>query len=114
MGQFAAINVGQKLVGSHFDSHDGNTYHLKVVDYFKRNLDLLCGAHGFDQQMEQTVGKYPRHQVFFVGMSLGAVYAQMASLRFSMMRPQVDVSAVTWNAMRWTDSNGSALVERVL
>merc|ERR1712039_1093012 len=96
------------------DSHDGTTYSINIVDYFKQSLDLLCGQYRFDQDFAEIVGKYPKHRVFFVGLSLGAVFAQMASLRFSMANPQGDVSCLTWNAMRWTDSNGSALVEKVL
>lgn len=112
--QFVTINRSQVLVKEVLQLEGATECSLNVVEYFKRNLDKLCGPCGLNEKLDHVMAAYPSRQLLFVGISLGAVYAQMASLRLVLAHPAKAISTVTWNSMRWTDAEGAALVHRVL
>eukprot|EP00929_Paragymnodinium_shiwhaense_P099073 TRINITY_DN60637_c0_g1_i1.p1 TRINITY_DN60637_c0_g1~~TRINITY_DN60637_c0_g1_i1.p1 ORF type:complete len:752 (-),score=149.62 TRINITY_DN60637_c0_g1_i1:300-2555(-) len=86
---------------------------LKISYYINRKLYQLK-AFGMNDHLRQTIREYPRHRLIFSGISHGATLAQAAALQCKLTNPDANVHAVTWNAYKWTDEAGSALVERVL
>jgi len=87
---------------------------IVISTYIKRKLYKLWATHGLREKLERALIDYPGRSVFFSGISHGATLAQAASLQFACAHPDVKVRAITWNSLKWTDSAGSAFVERVL
>eukprot|EP00747_Dinoflagellata_sp_TGD_P054623 gnl/TRDRNA2_/TRDRNA2_149119_c0_seq4.p1 gnl/TRDRNA2_/TRDRNA2_149119_c0~~gnl/TRDRNA2_/TRDRNA2_149119_c0_seq4.p1 ORF type:complete len:400 (+),score=61.63 gnl/TRDRNA2_/TRDRNA2_149119_c0_seq4:65-1264(+) len=85
-----------------------------MLSYVKRKLNNLWTKFGFDRQLQELAASYPEHKFLFAGLSHGAAMAQAAAFRLRLEYPEIPVKAVTWNAYKWTDENGSALVHSVM
>lgn len=97
---------------------DGGTgsasVNVPVSAYVYHKLRKLWGQHGLWDALSSLYNTHKPHRVIFAGISHGAALAQAAALQFQMTIKQAQVYALTWNAYRWTDSIGRAIVEREL
>lgn len=87
---------------------------LKMASYMRRKIDKLWDGYGLRQALAECLAEHPGYRFIFSGISHGASLAQAACLRFKLAAPTAQAEAVTWNAYKWTDSDGSALAGRVL
>lgn len=87
---------------------------VPMSSYVSRKVCTLWHDSGLQKMLELSIAAYPKHTVMFTGISHGAALAQAAALQFRLSCARADVAAVTWNAYRWTDAVGSALVARFL
>lgn len=102
--------------GAEGGSASGSDY-VKVGGYVKRKLDKMWDPEKDDklyQKLLQAVKDFPTYRVVFAGISHGATLAQAAGLKFQVQRKETQVFIVTWNAYRWTDTNGQKMMEETL
>lgn len=92
----------------------GGPISLVMGSYVSRKLRKLWGGQGLQEALMRSILAHPGHRVIFTGISHGAALAQAAALQSSIAFPAADIAAVTWNAYRWTDAEGSALVAKTL
>lgn len=93
---------------------DGTEVNVPVSTYVYRKLRDLWGKHGLWDGLASMHNKHQPHRVIFAGISHGAALAQAGALQFQMTMRQAQVYVVTWNAYRWTDAIGRAVVEKEL
>merc|ERR1712232_821543 len=86
---------------------------LHMSEYLKAKLDRLWSdKFCFGKLLNEAVAAHPDCKLLFAGISHGAALAQAAGLRLALRRPELSsrISIVSWNAYKWTDTAGSALV----
>lgn len=93
-------------------SSNGEPEKVPISAYVYHKLKKLWGKHGLWNQLSECVDKFNTHSIIFSGISHGAALAQAAALQFRLRRHQAQVFVVTWNAYRWTNEKGRALVEK--
>jgi hypothetical protein len=116
---FKIIGTGANLVSEDLGSWSScdspvkaSTSSIQMSSYIQRKLRKVWTEYGLQQQLSEFSQKYPHHRVMFSGISHGATLAQVAALQFRFACPDANVHVVTWNAFKWTDADGSALVEQ--
>jgi len=90
----------------------GKRYSVPMFPYCLRKVENLYSKYDFQSKVQDTMRQYPNHRYLFCGISHGAAVAQALALRLSLMYPRGCFQAVTWNAYRWTNEEGIALMEQ--
>jgi len=94
------------------EGDERESYSVRLFSYIHKKLDNLWRKYKFEQVMLEVVEAYPSHKIVFCGLSHGAALAQAALFRLALVRPNIQVQAVTWNAYKWTDAKGVNLFDR--
>eukprot|EP00930_Biecheleria_cincta_P008026 TRINITY_DN10935_c0_g1_i2.p1 TRINITY_DN10935_c0_g1~~TRINITY_DN10935_c0_g1_i2.p1 ORF type:complete len:438 (+),score=57.69 TRINITY_DN10935_c0_g1_i2:37-1350(+) len=86
---------------------------VKMMRYISQKVESLYVKHEFSRMLDDTLSRFPDHRMIFTGISHGATLAQAAALRASMRYPDRQFHIATWNAYKWTDAEGSRLMDEV-
>jgi len=85
---------------------------VPMLPYCHRKVANLFDKYDFMEKLEDTTRQYPNHRYLLCGISHGASVAQALALKLSLMYPRACFQEVTWNAYRWTNDQGVALMEQ--
>lgn len=89
-------------------------YTVPMFSYVHRKVQNLLDKYDFRSKLEDTMRRYPNHMMLFCGISHGATLSQAMILKLNLMYPMARFQAVTWNAYRWTDKSGVALMKKAV
>lgn len=107
--QFGAVNQ-HTFRAPHADP-DGEEASVTMLSYVHRKLRNMWEKYGCQAALDDALQQHPDHEVICCGLSHGAALAQAMVLKLTLMYPERTIQAVTWNAYKFLDDAGAALID---